>query len=249
MIKFGLSGHAFPGRLAPTAHSLVNLIFPPVCAHCRKVGDLLCAACRRNITWMEEPVCPSCGRPALEPDTICLACREQPMPLQQIRAAVHFEGVARVVIHQMKYNGYYALARPLADLMVVAWPRWQVTVDLVLPIPLHPTRERQRGYNQSALLAGYLGHHLGQPMDKLALRRARPTEHQTRMKSAAERLMNVRDAFVADAQRVAGRRILLIDDVCTSGATLSEAAATLLRVGAASVSAYCLAHAARDSNW
>ncbi|MEW5985130.1 MAG: double zinc ribbon domain-containing protein, partial [Chloroflexota bacterium] len=97
------------GRLA---RDLINLIFPPVCANCRKVGALLCGTCRQQITWMEEPVCTSCGRPALEPATICLSCREQPIPLQPIRAAVPFEGVVRAVIHQMKYNGYYALARP-----------------------------------------------------------------------------------------------------------------------------------------
>jgi ComF family protein len=142
----------------------------------------------------------------------------------------------------MKYNGLFALTEPLADLMVEAWPRWQMPVDLFVPIPLYPERERKRGYNQSALLARHLCQRLQLPDDPKAVQRIRYTQPQVGL-SADERLANVAYAFAADRRKVEGKSILLVDDVCTTGATLSAAAHALLTAGAKTVSAYCLARA------
>jgi ComF family protein len=145
----------------------------------------------------------------------------------------------------MKYNGFFSLAEPLAALMARAWPAWQLPVDVVIPIPLHLHRERERGYNQSALLARHLGGRFGWPLAEEALRRVKATQQQA-MLGFAERHDNVRGAFAADAGAVAGRRVLLIDDVCTSGATLTAAADALWEAGATAVSAYCATRAAGD---
>jgi ComF family protein len=151
------------------------------------------------------------------------------------------------VIHRFKYDGLFALARPLADMMALAWPTWQMPADLVLPIPLHPRRQRRRGFNQSFLLVDELQTRLDWNCRPGAIQRYRYTSPQTNL-ARDERLENVRGAFRADPVLVEGKRILLIDDVYTTGSTLSAAAEALLEAGAHSVSAYCLSVAVQSSD-
>ncbi len=139
----------------------------------------------------------------------------------------------------MKYEGLFALSQPLGLLMIKAWPRWQHTFDLVLPIPLHPQRQRERGYNQAELLVRVIQKELGWMSEPTAIRRERRTRPQLGL-TASERRANVSGAFGVDSTKVAGKRILLVDDVCTTGSTLASAAETLFDAGATSVSAYCL---------
>ena len=187
----------------------------------------------------------SCGRPMIQSVLNCSGCQQRPLPLNQIRAAVVFGEPVDHLIHLMKYEGYFALAEPLAGLMLEAWPRWQTPVDLVLPIPLYARRERERGYNQSELLVRQLARQMGWATAPAALRRRRHTRPQVGL-DADERRHNLHDAFVAQKEAVTGRHLLLVDDVCTTGATLVAAAEVLLAAGAASVSAYCLARATLD---
>ncbi|MCP4428778.1 MAG: ComF family protein, partial [Chloroflexi bacterium] len=158
------------------------------------------------------------------------------------RAAVLFTAPIPDIIHQMKYNGAFALAKPLADMMVDAWPRWQTRVNLAVSVPLHPDREKKRGYNQSDLLAEHFCRRLNLAGDRRALRRVRNTPPQVGL-AATDRQTNVADAFQADRARVAGKDVLLIDDVCTTGSTLKAAGQALLAAGARRVSGYCLARA------
>ncbi len=221
---------------------LIDFIFPPVCANCGKIGVLLCDSCITSLPTVYEPVCPICGRPLKKSGPQCGRCQESPLSLDQIRAAVLFAGSVPNIIHQLKYNGMFALAEPLAEIMASSWHRWRQPVDIVVPIPLHPKRERARGYNQSELLSRHLCRMLDLPEEQQALKRIRNTHPQIEL-SAEDRAANVTGAFVADRRRVEGRKILLIDDVCTTGSTLSEAAKSLLEAGAASVSGYCMARA------
>ena len=144
----------------------------------------------------------------------------------------------------MKYEGYFALARPLGELMVAAWPRWEHQLDLVVPIPLHPQRKRKRGYNQSELLTDVLEQELDLPSLAAALNRSRHTRPQLGL-TADERRANVLDAFTANRALVQGKRIMLVDDVFTTGSTLTAAAEALYQAGARSVTAYCLTTAAQ----
>lgn len=232
------------GRLTET---LLNIILPPVCACCQRVGDLFCSDCRAKIVWVVEPICQRCGRPQLQSVEQCVSCFGQPFSLKRVRAATVYTGPIPPIIHQMKYEGYHALARPLAGLMTQAWQRIPQHVDLVIPIPLHPDRRRERGYNQSELLVRLLQSELDWDCDFKLLRRIRHTRPQVGL-SPLDRRANVQGAFAVEANRVTGKRILLVDDVFTTGATLTAAADELLAAGASSVSAFCLAGVAGDQN-
>lgn len=190
-----------------------------------------------------EPLCGRCGRMLDGPSDLCFRCQHSPSPLVQIRAAFQFKDPVPGIIYKLKYQGQFALAEPLGILMARSWPAWQAPVELVLPIPLHPRRQKQRGYNQSEILARHFCRALDLTYDARLLKRVRHTKPQVDL-APAERLANVADAFWADGENVAGKAILLIDDVCTTGSTLSEASRALLNAGAAMVAAYCLARAA-----
>lgn len=216
---------------------LVDALLPPACASCGRPGQMFCLDCRGAIKWVREPVCQLCGRPV--DGRLCQACRASPPAAQSIRSATYYRDPVRRLIHRFKYEGLFALGEPLGQLMVEAWPSWQRPVDLVLPIPLHSRRQAERGYNQSELLVKEMCRRLHWPSDKKALSRVRRTRPQLGL-TADERRANVHGAFVADPPRVEGKRVLLIDDVCTTGSTVTAAAIALHEAGALSVMAYCL---------
>lgn len=222
--------------------SLVNVVFPATCAYCRKVGSLFCDDCRRLLQWVKEPVCTCCGRTTLPAEKLCASCTKRPLPLKQIRASVLFADPAARVIHKMKYEGAFGLAAPLADLMIAGWSDWAVPVDLIVPIPLHPDRQKKRGYNQALLLAQRLSERFEWVLSPDLLARTKFTVPQVGL-NATERLANVQDAFTINGKDMVEKDVLLIDDVCTTGATLAAAAQVLLAAGAASVSGYCVARA------
>lgn len=227
-------------------HSSLDFIFPPVCVSCQQLGAPLCDGCQALIARPRDPLCPHCGRAVEQPVKACDFCRRHPLPLRVRAAALYTEPLRRAV-HGLKYEGLFALASPLAALMVEEWPCWSTPADLVLPIPLHPERERERGYNQTVLLVREFCRRLNLEPDATALSRIRYTRPQVEL-GVRERLQNVRGAFRADRKKVTQKRILLVDDVCTTGATLTAAADALLGAGAQSVSAYVLARAVGDQD-
>jgi ComF family protein len=140
----------------------------------------------------------------------------------------------------MKYSGLFALSVPLAQKMIQCWPQWAHTPEIIIPVPLHPRRQRIRGFNQSMLLAQQLAPEIGIELNSQALERVRHTRPQVDL-TPQRRLENVQDAFSADSHAIKGKSILLLDDVFTTGATMNSAASALLKAGASHVSAYCLA--------
>lgn len=220
----------------------LNLLFPPTCAVCKQVGEVLCERCLWELPRVAEAVCGRCGRAVKRPFSLCTVCQKRPSSLQTIRATFQYLSPVKELIHKLKYENNFALAEPLGQAMAVAWPLQDVAITAVVPVPLHPKREQKRGYNQSMLLAQQLCHHHPIPLLPNALRRIRFTQPQIEL-GADQRQKNVQQAFAATPHLVSGQHMLLIDDVCTTGATLSACAEALLDAGAASVSAYCLARA------
>ena len=236
------------GTIHDLRRATIDFLLPPACGNCGRVGSLLCEACRNRIAWLEEPICDACGKPQAYPLHRCGRCRANPPPLSQIRAATIYRDPVARVLKRMKYQGYFGLAGELALLMASAWPRWAHPIDLVVPIPLHTDRLRERGYNQSELLVREIEQELGWEVDSEALVRRRKTRPQIYL-NHEERRLNVLGSFEGNSERVRNRRVLLVDDVCTTGATLEAAARALLDAGALSVSAYCLTTAVNDQDY
>lgn len=213
---------------------VLDLLFPPWCVGCGAVGSLLCSSCQAALPRLSPPLCVRCGKP-LSFGTLCYECENRPMEIDGIRSIFRFDGAVRQAILSFKYKNVKALAAPLAQLMKEYLCAHPLPGDVLVPLPLHPRRLRQRGYNQSSLLSVELGKLASLPVVEGSLVRLKNTPPQTRTKSAAERQSNVVGAFICRDQRLEGRRILLIDDVCTSGATLDACATALKAAGATSV--------------
>jgi ComF family protein len=158
-------------------------------------------------------------------------CRVQPLQIDGIRSVAVYEGTLRDAIHAYKYSHMHGLAEPLGALLAGFWRASGLPADVIVPVPLHKRRVRERGYNQSALLAKVLGREVGLPVLSDGLRRDRYTISQVRL-GWQERRANVADAFSCADQGFAGRSVLLVDDVCTTGSTL-EACSLALRSGGA----------------
>jgi len=215
----------------------IDTLFPPRCGGCGTAGSLWCAACRQSLAFILPPMCDACGEPATT--GLCAKCRAQPLRIEWIRSAVVFQGPVREAIHHFKYNRWSSLAGPLGEALTAAWMAAAPAADWLVPVPLHRARERERGYNQSALLAAELGRRVNVHVAPRGLRRVRATRVQMQL-DAAERRINVAGAFAADGEW-SGRRVVVIDDVCTTGATLEACAAALYSAGAAAVYGLTLA--------
>ncbi len=211
---------------------LLDLLYPPQCPGCGKVGVLFCDACRGQVQAYPLAICIRCARP-LPVRGLCPACAAAPSPLAAVFPATVFADPIRKAIHSFKYEGVTDLAVPLADWLVGAWRGHGLSADLIVPVPLHPRREAERGYNQALLLAREVGGRVQVPLAHAALVRAVRTRPQVGL-NRDERRANIAGAFVC-AGKVTDLRIVLIDDVCTTGATLEACAAALQAAGARQV--------------
>jgi len=212
----------------------LDFLFPRWCIGCGKEGDFLCYSCRQRLPRIMPPLCPRCGRP--QPNGIpCPSCVAWQADIDGIRSPFRFDGLIREAIHQLKYRNLRALAVSLAQLLqdyLVANP---MPGEVLVPVPLHHKRLRERGYNQSSLLARELGKFINLPVVDDCLIRQRHALPQARTSSINERQSNVAGAFACRNRRLQDKQVLLIDDVSTSGATLDACAGALKAGGATSV--------------
>ncbi|MBN2004874.1 MAG: ComF family protein [Anaerolineae bacterium] len=219
---------------------ILDLLMPPSCVQCGKVEIWLCDGCEQKIPLLTKPICAQCGQP-LE-DEPCKSCRTTPLRVAPIRSAFLFEDAIHA-IHALKYRGATEVVEPLARRMAEAWQFHQFQSDLLVPVPLHPSRELRRGYNQSALLADALGKQIGIPTVLQTLLRVRNTESQTNL-NRNKRRENVTAAFACTQNAdFSGKVVTLVDDVATTGATLDACATVLMAHGAKTVNAFTLARA------
>jgi len=212
----------------------LDLLFPQRCVGCGKEGGFFCHSCRWALPYIVPPLCPKCGKP--QPSgTLCPACVNWQAEIDGIRSPFRFDGIMRLAIHQLKYRNLRALAAPLAKLLNDYMVTNPAPGEVLVPVPLHRKRLRERGYNQSSLLAKELGKLIKLPVIDDNLIRKRFATPQTKTTTVDERRSNVVNAFTCRDHRLKDKQVLLIDDVSTSGATLDACAAALKATGATSV--------------
>lgn len=229
---------------------VADWFYPRVCPACGQPSDRpgrhLCWACFQRVELHTQSLCSLCGHPAEGPVQhafVCGACEAAKPAFDKARAAGHFRGVLRELIHPFKYGQALWLKRDLADLLAGCLSAHfsAAEVDVVVPVPLHPVRLRERSYNQAGLLAKELAARISRRCDARSLVRIRKTESQTRFDAASRRINTLGAFAVARPEWVAQRRVLLVDDVMTTGATLSECARMLKKAGAHQVWAVTVA--------
>jgi ComF family protein len=223
---------------------LLDMLYPRNCIGCGgrepETFRYICWDCWSDAAGIEPPFCNLCGDPvagSVDHEFICYACSAEKPSFDGARSAARYDGVVGEALRQLKYEKATWLAGDLASLMQrclsAEYPAR--TFDRVVPVPLYHVRRRERGFNQSALLAKALSKRISGSADLHRLRRIRPTATQTHL-TASQRLSNVQNAFhTGKGKRLAGQRVLLVDDVMTTGATVNACARALKRGGAQSV--------------
>jgi ComF family protein len=238
----------------------IDLIYPPRCPICGgflrdkgansdQPGFPICLACLDDFTEITHPCCSICSRPFeswVEEDHPCEACLRKRPFYTRLVVPYLYEGTLMTAVHQFKYGGKNHLAKSLGPLLAEFAEEQLSETDsvLVMPVPLHPKRLKERGFNQSLLLARHVTTQLNAELDFLSLKRIRYTQPQTGLKKD-ERRKNVRKAFgLTDPKGIKGRTVILVDDVATTGNTLNECARTVRRAGAENVYGAVLARTA-----
>lgn len=235
--------------LGRTVTVMLDALLPPRCAGCGEPvarPRSLCLGCWSALRFVTHPLCRLCGDPfetAPPGEPVCGDCLAAPPPWGRARSALRYDDSSRPLVLAFKHGDRLHLAPLLAGWMRSAGAGLLAECDVIVPVPLHRWRLLARRYNQAAALAQALSAASGRPVSDRALQRARRTPSQGQM-TKSQRARNVQGAFRVDAGRraeIAGRRVLLVDDVLTSGATAAACTRVLLRAGAASVDLLTLA--------
>lgn len=219
----------------------MDWVYPPVCGGCGRKGARWCAECRSRVVPIAPPLCDLCGW-RLDRYGDCAFCRHSHLRLDGARSWAYFQDPLKNAIHRLKYRGDISLGEALSEPLPAVLRQAGWSVDLITPIPLNLARQAERGYNQAALLAQPLALAVSIPYRPGAIKKIRATPSQVGL-SRTERRENLRDVFRADEKLVSGKRILLVDDIMTTGATLSACAKSLYAAGALGVYGLTLARA------
>ena len=241
-------------RPSRTFQWLLNLIFPPVCPICQTrlngTGKdlILCPTCHTAVKPIRPPYCPRCGLPEPSGDGagyLCGPCLKERWHFEVHRSSGLYEGALKEAIHTFKYGGVFPLVRVFGDLLQ---PTFQTLsqdypVDVMIPVPLHIRRLRERGFNQALLLVKELNRRIGIPYEERALKKIKDTPVQIALKKR-ERRKNLTGVFqVKDTGTIKGKSVVLVDDVYTTGATVNECSRALLKAGAEQVAVLTVARA------
>src|SRR6202035_3189078 len=227
------------GALSHAAKLALDIALPTLCVACREPvdGEGVCSECWTKLSFIAPPYCPRLGIPFVydpRPDMLSMEAIANPPAYTRARAAVRYDDVARTLVHALKYQDRTDLAPAMGRWMARAGRELLEEADALVPVPLHWRRSWGRRYNQSGALARAIEGQSGVKLVSEALRRVRPTQQQIGL-SRSQRATNVQGAFkvaVPSQSEIAGRRVILIDDVLTSGATADACARALLRAKA-----------------
>lgn len=228
-------------RLFQAYSSALDWLFPPHCAGCNAPGFHWCPDCRKSVKTLREPLCDRCGKPQTFQGE-CARCKAQPPDFQMARALGEFQGPLRNAVLHLKYHHDLTLGDLFAQELVHVLKGLAWEIEMVVPVPLAKERHVERGFNQVDSFARPLAWRMDLPLDSDAIWRTRHTVSQVGL-SFSERQANVHAAFRARPESVAGKRVLLVDDVMTTGATLDACARALKEAAASEVFALTLARA------
>jgi competence protein ComFC len=228
-------------RLYKAGWKLLDVLFPPSCAGCGSWGERYCPTCFEKTNLISNPICQICGDPLQHADdVICDRCRDQEVAFTAIRSWAAFVEPLQTAIHKLKYRQDRGLGEVLAEPLVDLLKKYHWEINLIIPVPLDVIRQKERGYNQAALLARPISWKTGIPYTSQALLRKKITRQQVGL-SVSERAENMAGAFSANEMRVSEKNVLVIDDVITTGSTINACAHALINSGARKVFGITLA--------
>jgi ComF family protein len=234
---------------------LLDLLLPPTCNLCGSLldspGEIICPDCRKEFEPLEQPVCARCGQPVRKGD-LCLDCALNPPPCHKVRSGFAFAGGAKDAVIGLKLRGRRSIATVCADFLSDAtlFGLDLKKQDLLVPVPLHPSKLARRGFNPASLIARRLSKRAGPLMECFHLLRIKKTPSQSEMSNKQERARNMDGAFaVTKTHPYQGKIICLVDDVVTTGATLYSCARALLDAGAREVNAVTVARTLHHDFW
>jgi len=230
-----------PYKIYQGIWNAVDWIYPPSCGGCGKPGSRWCVACAAQVEKIHPPVCNRCGR-MVDTHRTCYACQTTSPQFTSIQSWAFYDGPVRSAIQRLKYKRDIVLGELLSRNLITLLKKSNWQIELISPVPLSIARQAERGYNQAALLSIPVALGLHIPYNPTALRKVRDTRSQVGL-SLHQRRENIEGAFWADPKSVKGNRVLVIDDVVTSGATLNECADVLFAAGAAAVHGLTVAQA------
>jgi ComF family protein len=222
---------------------VIDFVYPPECANCGKPGTVFCQECLSEVKLLRLPVCTVCGKPQNKVGT-CSDCKTDPPPYNALRSWGLYQGSLREALHSLKYRSNLGFCRFLASQLegIVRNNQWDL--DLIIPVPLCKTHNKERGYNQSEMLAYPLSLSLTLPLVTDAVFRVKETTSQVDL-TRDERFRNLEDAFHGNSAKLKGKKVLLVDDIVTTGATLISCTQALLDSGCKSVFCITVAQTAK----
>lgn len=223
-------------RIYQSFWDLVDYVYPPTCAACGKEGDRFCLQCQSKVIEISAPFCRKCGRQILL-DDICEDCKETPPPYDVLRSWAEFNGPLRDALHHLKYRSDIALGDTLSRPLIRLLKEYNWDIEIVIPIPIGKQHHKERGYNQAALIAYPIALALGINYSDKLIKRIKETKSQVNL-SSTERFKNLYSAFQGNSAKLNGKKVLLVDDVTTTGATMISCAKALVESGCERI--YCL---------
>jgi ComF family protein len=212
----------------------VDFFFPARCVGCGRWGNFLCKSCSETSLRIIPPICIKCGRPELN-GKLCPTCWDWNNKIDGIRSVFRFDGAIQQAIYEFKYHHLKAIAVDIAEILAAYLKEYPLIGNVLVPVPLHNNRLRQRGYNQSVLITKRLNKVINLPYVIDSLIRIKDSLPQARTSSLEIRRKNVSNAFTCIDNRLRNKQVILIDDVSTSGATLEACAVAIKKAGALSV--------------
>ncbi len=224
-----------------TMWGFLDWLYPPRCGGCGESGSRWCPVCQSQVVRIDDKICPLCGQIQTKPG-ICFHCQSRPPSFHAIRSWALFQGPVRNALHRLKYNRDMALGEVLAQPLVQFLYELDWSIDCIIPVPLGRMRQQQRGYNQAALLAYPIALATGIAYQAKGLQKVKETRTQVGL-SVNQRRANVAGAYQSDRRIVKGRKVLIVDDVSTSGATMESCASAIMMAGADRVYGMTLAQA------